>query len=181
MTLIQAQLKDQIGTLAFDHYAKRNALGADLNFLSRAPLGIVKEMFFTADPISAERALRAGFVNEVIPAAQLEERTYAMARTIASRSAAAVAAAKQAIHELSDSVTIEPKHLREAPRSAPRRLFRTRVPRGHTGLPAEAPTGLRGRACSRRRTAQRDPRHPTDVEMSTIEGVHVRSYNRRGA
>jgi methylmalonyl-CoA decarboxylase len=30
MTLIQAQLKDRIGTLAFDHYAKRNALGADL-------------------------------------------------------------------------------------------------------------------------------------------------------
>jgi len=222
MTLIQAQLKDRIGTLAFDHYAKRNALGADLiaemldnldefarqevgavvirsasdqpvwssghdvdelpladldpipydeplemllravkrfpapviamvhgsvwggsfdlvmacdivlsdetgafaitpaklglpyntngflNFMSRAPLGIVKEMFFTADPISAERALRAGFVNEVIPGAQLEERTYAMARTIASRSAAAVAAAKQAIHELSDSVTISP-------------------------------------------------------------------------
>ncbi|MGO9905590.1 MAG: enoyl-CoA hydratase-related protein [Solirubrobacteraceae bacterium] len=30
MTLIQAQLKHRIGTLAFDHYAKRNALGADL-------------------------------------------------------------------------------------------------------------------------------------------------------
>jgi methylmalonyl-CoA decarboxylase len=79
-----------------------------LNFMSRAPLGIVKEMFFTADPISAERALRAGFVNELIPEAQLEEHTYAMARTIASRSAAAVAAAKQAIHALSDSVTISP-------------------------------------------------------------------------
>jgi methylmalonyl-CoA decarboxylase len=57
-----------------------------LNFMSRVPLGIVKEMLFTADPISAERALRAGFVNKVIPGAQLEERTYAMARTIASRS-----------------------------------------------------------------------------------------------
>jgi hypothetical protein len=30
MTLIQTQLTDRIGTLAFDHYAKRNALGADL-------------------------------------------------------------------------------------------------------------------------------------------------------
>ena len=222
MTLIQAQLKDRIGTLAFDHYAKRNALGADLiaemlgnldefareevgavvirsastervwssghdvdelpvadldplpyneplekllravkrfpapviamvhgsvwggafdlvmacdivlsdetgafaitpaklglpyntngflNFMSRAPLGIVKEIFFTADPISAERALRAGFVNEVIPQAELEERTYAMARTIASRSAAAVAAAKQAMNELSDAMAISP-------------------------------------------------------------------------
>jgi methylmalonyl-CoA decarboxylase len=222
MTLIQAQLKDRIGTLAFDQYAKRNALGADLiaeilgnldefaradvgvvvirsasdermwsaghdvgelpladldpipynepleellraekrfpapviamvhgsvwrgafdlvmacdivlsdetgafaiasaklglpynltgfpNFVSRAPLGIVKEIFFTADRISADRALRAGFVNEVIPEAELEERTYAMARTIASRSAAAVAAAKQAMHELSDGLAISP-------------------------------------------------------------------------
>jgi methylmalonyl-CoA decarboxylase len=222
MTLIQAELKDRIGTLAFDHYAKRNALSADLiaemlgkldefaledvgvvvirsasnervwsaghdvnelpladvdpipyneplerllravkrlrapviamvhgsvwggafdlvmacdivlsdntgafaitsaklglpyntegilNFMSRAPLGIVKEMFFSADPISAERALRAGFVNEVIPVAELEERTYAMARKIASRSAAAVAVAKQAMHELSEAVAISP-------------------------------------------------------------------------
>jgi methylmalonyl-CoA decarboxylase len=30
MTLIQAQLKDAIGTLAFDDYAKRNALSANL-------------------------------------------------------------------------------------------------------------------------------------------------------
>ena len=222
MTLIQAQLKDRIGTLAFDHYAKRNALGADLiaellgnldefarsdvgvvvirsashkevwsaghdvrelpvagldpmpynepleellravkrfpapviamvhgsvwggafdlvmacdivisddtgafaitsaklglpyntngflNFISRAPLGIVKEMFFTADPISAERALRAGFVNAVIPEDELVERTYAMARTIASRSAAAVAAAKHAMQELSHAAAISP-------------------------------------------------------------------------
>jgi methylmalonyl-CoA decarboxylase len=79
-----------------------------LNFMSRAPLGIVKEMFFTADPISAERALRAGFVNEIIPEAELEERVYTMARTITSRSAAAVAAAKQAMHELSEAVTISP-------------------------------------------------------------------------
>jgi methylmalonyl-CoA decarboxylase len=222
MTLVQAQLKDSIGTLAFDHYAKRNALSAHLiaeilhhlgefaqaeagavvirsahpqpvwssghdvaelpladvdpipynepleallravkrfpapvlamvhgsvwggafdlvmacdivlcdetaafaitpaklglpyntngflNFMSRAPLGIVKEMFFTADPISAERALRAGFVNDLIAEDELEACTYAMARTIASRSAAAVAAAKQAMHELSEAVTISP-------------------------------------------------------------------------
>jgi methylmalonyl-CoA decarboxylase len=52
-------------------------------------------MFFTANPISAQRALRAGFVNEVTLEAELEERTYAIARTIASRSAAAVAAASR--------------------------------------------------------------------------------------
>ena len=79
-----------------------------LNFMSRAPLGLVKEMFFTADPISAERALRAGIVNEVVPEAELEERTYAMARTITSRSAAALAAAKQAMYELTDAVAVSP-------------------------------------------------------------------------
>ncbi len=51
---------------------------------------------------------RAGFVNEVIPEAELEACTYAMARTIASRSAAAVAAAKPTTQELSDAVTISP-------------------------------------------------------------------------
>jgi methylmalonyl-CoA decarboxylase len=30
MTLIQAQLKQRLGTTALDHYAKRNTLGADL-------------------------------------------------------------------------------------------------------------------------------------------------------
>jgi methylmalonyl-CoA decarboxylase len=103
-------LSDETGAFAITS-AKRglpyNTTGF-LNFMSRAPLGIVKEIFFTADPISAERALRAGFVNEVIPQAELEERTYAMARTIASRSAAAVAAAKQAMHELSDAMAISP-------------------------------------------------------------------------
>jgi len=79
-----------------------------LNLMARAPLGIVKEMFFTAEPISAERALRAGFVNDLVPETELERRTYAMARTIASRSATAVTVAKQAMQELSDAVAVSP-------------------------------------------------------------------------
>ena len=79
-----------------------------LNLMARAPLGIVKEMFFTAEPISAERALRAGFVNDLVPETELERRTYAMARTIASRSATAVTVAKQTMQELSDAVAVSP-------------------------------------------------------------------------
>ena len=53
----------------------------------------------------------------MIPEAELEERTYAMARTIASRSAAAVAAAKQAMHELSSrNGGNQPKHIRDTSR-----------------------------------------------------------------
>ncbi len=84
-----------------------NAAGF-LNFISRLPLTIVKEMFFTADPIPAERAERVGIVNLIVPAAELEARTLAMAKTIARRSRAAIAAYKEAIRVLSDSVAINP-------------------------------------------------------------------------
>jgi len=84
-----------------------NAAGF-LNFISRLPLAIVKEMFFTADPIGAERAERVGIVNMIVPAAELEARTYAMAQTIARRSPAAIAAYKEAIRVLSEAVAINP-------------------------------------------------------------------------
>ena len=84
-----------------------NAAGF-LNFISRLPLNIVKEMFFTADPVTAERAERVGIVNMIVPSAELEARTYAMAKTIARRSPAAIAAYKEAIRVLSEAVAINP-------------------------------------------------------------------------
>lgn len=84
-----------------------NAAGF-LDFMARLPLTIVKEMFFTADPIPAERAERVGIVNLIVPAAELEARTYAMARTIAIRSPAAIAASKEAIRALSEAVAVNP-------------------------------------------------------------------------
>jgi len=84
-----------------------NAAGF-LNFISRLPLTIVKEMFFTADPITAERAERVGIVNLIVPAGELEARTTAMAKTIARRSPAAIAAYKEAIRVLSEAVAINP-------------------------------------------------------------------------
>jgi len=79
-----------------------------LDFLARLPLAIVKEMFFTADPIPAHRAEQIGIVNMIVPAAELEARTYAMARTIATRSPAAIAATKEAIRALSEAIAINP-------------------------------------------------------------------------
>ena len=233
MTLIQAQLKDRVGTLAFDHYAKRNALGADLigemlghldefarqgvgavvirsagrepvwssghdvdelpmadldpipyneplemllravkrfpapviamvhgsvwggafdlvmacdivlcdetgafaitpaklglpyntngflNFMSRAPLGIVKEMFFTADPISAERALPRGIRQRSDPRGRVggahlrdgaDDRVPFRGRG-RGRQAGDTRAERRGDNQ--------PKHIREAPRPAP--------------------------------------------------------------
>jgi methylmalonyl-CoA decarboxylase len=79
-----------------------------LDFMARLPLAIVKEMFFTADPIPADRAEHIGIVNMIVPAAELEARTYAMARTIGSRSPAAIAVSKEAIRILSEAIAINP-------------------------------------------------------------------------
>jgi methylmalonyl-CoA decarboxylase len=79
-----------------------------LNFMNRLPLAVVKEMFFTADPIDAERAERVGIVNRLVPAAELEAETLALATTIATRSPAAIGAFKEAMRELSGAVPINP-------------------------------------------------------------------------
>ena len=84
-----------------------NAAGF-LNFISRIPLAIVKEMFFSAEPVPAERAERVGIVNMIVPEAELEARTYAMAKTITQRSPAAIAAYKEAIRVLSEAVAVNP-------------------------------------------------------------------------
>lgn len=76
------------------------------SFLSRLPLNIVKEMFFTADLLSAERAQQAGLINQLVPQPELENRTYELARTIASRSAASIAVAKTTLNMLSQATPL---------------------------------------------------------------------------
>lgn len=84
-----------------------NAVGF-LNFISRLPLNLVKEMFFTAEPISAERAERVGLLNSLLPADRLESRTYELAKVIASRSPDAIRACKEALRELSEAAPLSP-------------------------------------------------------------------------
>ena len=79
-----------------------------LNFLSRIPLAIAKEMFFSADLISAQRAERVGIINELVPEANLEARVYALAATIATRSPQAIMASKEAMRVLSEALGINP-------------------------------------------------------------------------
>jgi methylmalonyl-CoA decarboxylase len=79
-----------------------------LNFVSQLPLSVVKEMFFTAEPISAERAERVGLVNRLTTSETLKDVTMTLARTIASRSPAAISAFKAATHALTTAVAINP-------------------------------------------------------------------------
>ena len=77
--------------------------------MSRLPLSIVKEMFFTAEPIAAERAERVGIVNRLAATADLEKEVMIMARTIASRSPAAISAFKEATRALAGASPIDPE------------------------------------------------------------------------
>jgi enoyl-CoA hydratase/carnithine racemase len=54
------------------------------------------QMLLTGDLIDAETALRFGLVNDIVPAAELEARTLALARKIASKSPLTLAVGKKA-------------------------------------------------------------------------------------
>ena len=56
------------------------------------------QMLLTGDLIDAPTALRFGLVNERVPAAELEARTQALARTLAAKSAVTLAIGKEAFY-----------------------------------------------------------------------------------
>lgn len=77
-----------------------------LQFMRRVPLNFVKEMFFTAAPVTAEGALQWCILNHLIPAVDLRAFTYDLARTIASKAPLAVAAAKEQLRVLAEAGAI---------------------------------------------------------------------------
>lgn len=79
-----------------------------LHFMQRLPLNVVKEMFCTAEPVGAQRAAQLGLLNALVPAADLQAKTYGMAKTIASRSPQAIAAFKAQAQLLADSAALSP-------------------------------------------------------------------------
>jgi methylmalonyl-CoA decarboxylase len=84
-------------------------VGGILHFMNRLPLNVVTEMFCSAVPIAAERAHRLGIINELIPAADLEERVYKLAGLIATRSSAAISTFKASARALAEARPISPE------------------------------------------------------------------------
>jgi methylmalonyl-CoA decarboxylase len=79
-----------------------------LHFINRLGLNIAKEMFFTADPVPAERAECIGIINHLVPAEQLMDFTLDLARRIASRSALAISVIKEQFRILAGAHAISP-------------------------------------------------------------------------
>jgi enoyl-CoA hydratase/carnithine racemase len=57
------------------------------------------DMLFTGEPIDAETALRDGLVSRVVPAAELDSATMALAETIAAKSPLVLAQGKELFHK----------------------------------------------------------------------------------
>ncbi|MEM5785815.1 MAG: methylmalonyl-CoA decarboxylase [Syntrophobacteraceae bacterium] len=84
-----------------------NASGI-LHFMNRLGMNVAKEMFFTAEPVKAERAERVGILNHLVPSENLLEFTLKLAETIASRSALAISVIKEQFHLLSGAHPLSP-------------------------------------------------------------------------
>ena len=80
-----------------------------LTFLNAANLRIVKEMIFTAQPISAVRAERHGIINYVVPAEELEPFTKDLARRIAANAPLSIAVMKEQLRILAGAHPMSPQ------------------------------------------------------------------------
>jgi methylmalonyl-CoA decarboxylase len=80
-------------------------------FVTRLPPNVAMEMACTADPVDADRALRVNILNHLVPTAELEARTYAMAKTIAGRHREAIAAFKAQARLLMATPVASPERL----------------------------------------------------------------------
>jgi len=80
-----------------------------LTFLNACSLRIVKEMAFTAKPISAKRAESLGIVNHVVPAKELEPFTYSLAREIAENAPLSISVMKEQLRMLAGAHPMSPR------------------------------------------------------------------------
>lgn len=102
------------------------------------PQRIMMEVLLTAKPLSAQRALALGYINDVVPSAQLMDRAIAMARDIAANAPLTVKAARELVYlstEMGRSAALraaqhlfEPVYLSEDAQEGPRAFAEKRQP-----------------------------------------------------
>lgn len=80
-----------------------------VTFMNAATLRIVKEMAFTAQPVTAERAERLGMINHVVPAAELETFTRELTRTITANSPLSISVMKEQLRILAGARPMSPQ------------------------------------------------------------------------
>lgn len=102
------------------------------------PPRVALELLLTAEPIDAERALRVGLVNRVVPAEQLHEEARGMAERIAANAPLSVRAGKRMVYAAAEhgwsaalaeaEQIFEPVYLSEDAQEGPRAFRERRAP-----------------------------------------------------
>lgn len=80
-----------------------------LQFLDIIGSHIVKEMFFTAEPISAEKALDLGIINHIVDAGDLENFTIRLANKIIANSPLSIQVIKEQLNILGNALPMTPQ------------------------------------------------------------------------
>ena len=80
-----------------------------MTFMSAASLRIVKELAFTAAPISAARAEHVGMINHVVEATEIEAFTLEMASTIAANAPLSISVMKEQLRVLAGAKPLTPR------------------------------------------------------------------------
>ncbi|MFO1129435.1 MAG: methylmalonyl-CoA decarboxylase [Rhodospirillales bacterium] len=79
-----------------------------LTLMNTIPLGMAKEMLFTAKPISAERAYALGVVNHVREKDEIEPFVYELATTISGNAPLSIGAMKEELRLLASAHAMTP-------------------------------------------------------------------------
>jgi len=79
-----------------------------LHFINMLGMSAVKEMFFTAKPVNAEKAEKLGLLNHIVPPDELEKFTYDYAKDIAGNSPLAIAVIKEQLNILGKAHPLTP-------------------------------------------------------------------------
>lgn len=74
-----------------------------LRFFNNLPIHVLKEMFFCAQPLDAQRAEHYGLVNRVVDTEQLETAALELAHGIAEKAPLAVQAVKEQLRVIEDA------------------------------------------------------------------------------
>jgi methylmalonyl-CoA decarboxylase len=80
-----------------------------LTFMNACPMRIVKEMVFTAKPISAQRAESLGIINHMVPSEDLELFARSIAESIAQNAPLSISVMKEQLRMLAGAHPMSPR------------------------------------------------------------------------
>ena len=80
-----------------------------LHVLNKLGMSLTREMFCTAQPLSGERAARLGVLNHLVPVAELEDFTYALAGQTAQNSPISISVIKEQLQILGNALPLSPE------------------------------------------------------------------------